>query len=72
MSAEIARLRFQIAYTVKLARAKLPAKGPSRSLPVNTSRFTCFEAASTSRRIHGIAHDKARKLQITSPQAFYR
>ena len=37
------------------------------SLPVNTSKFTCFEAASTSRRIHAIAVKKARKLQVTSP-----
>ena len=37
------------------------------SLPVNTGEFTCFEAASTSRRIHAIAVSKARKLQVTSP-----
>ena len=37
------------------------------SLPVNTGKFTCFEAASTSRRIHAIAVNKARKLQVTSP-----
>ena len=36
------------------------------SLPVNTGKFTCFEAASTSRRIHAIAVNKARKLQVTS------
>ena len=37
------------------------------SLPVNTGKFTCFEAASTSRRVHAIAVNKARKLQVTSP-----
>ena len=37
------------------------------SLPVNTGKFTCFEAASTSRRIHAIAVNEARKLQVTSP-----
>ena len=37
------------------------------SLPVKTGNYTCFYAASTSRRIHAIALDKARKLQITSP-----
>ena len=37
------------------------------SLPINTVKFTCFEAASTSRRIHAIAVNKARKLQVTSP-----
>ena len=37
------------------------------SLPVNTGKFTCFEAASTSRRIHAIAVNKARKLQVTLP-----
>ena len=72
-------------YTVKLARAKLPAnagnftcssqvKGPHTqftcvtcSLPVKTGNYTCFYAASTSRRIHAIALNKARKLQVTSP-----
>ena len=57
-------------YTVKLARAKLPANAcnftcssqvkrshtqftcVTCNLPVNTGKFTCFEAASTSRRIH--------------------
>ena len=57
-------------YTVKLARAKLPAKSgnftcssqvkrslaqctcDTCSLPVYTGKFTCFEAASTSRRTH--------------------
>ena len=41
-------------YTVKLARAKLPANSGNFtcSLPVNTGKFTCFEAASTSRRTH--------------------
>ena len=57
-------------YTVKLARAKLPANAGNFtcssqvkrflaqftcvtcSLPVNTDKFTCFEAASTSRRTH--------------------
>ena len=37
------------------------------SLPVNTGKFTCFEAASTSCRIHAIAVNEARKLQVTSP-----
>ena len=37
------------------------------SLPVKTGKFTCFYAASTSCRIHAIALDKARKLQVTSP-----
>ena len=37
------------------------------SSPVKTGRYTCFYAASTSRRIHLIALDKARKLQVTSP-----
>ena len=57
-------------YTVKLARAKLPADAGNFtcssqvkrslarftcvtcSLPVITGKFTCFEAASTSRRTH--------------------
>ena len=37
------------------------------SLPVKTGNYTCFYAASTSRRIHAIAVNKARKLQVTSP-----
>ena len=37
------------------------------SLRVKTGNYTCFYAASTSRRIHAIALDKARKLQVTSP-----
>ena len=37
------------------------------SLTVKTGNYTCFYAASTSRRIHAIALDKARKLQVTSP-----
>ena len=37
------------------------------SLPENTGKFTCFEAASNSRRIHAIAVNKVRKLQVTSP-----
>ena len=37
------------------------------SLPVITGKFTCFEAASTSRRIHAIAVNKARKLHVNSP-----
>ena len=36
-------------------------------LPVITGKFTCFEAASTSRRIHAIAVNKARKLHVNSP-----
>ena len=59
-----------LTYTVKLARAKLPANAGNFtcssqvkrslaqftcvtcSLPVITGKFTCFEAASTSRRTH--------------------
>ena len=37
------------------------------SLPVKTGKYTCFYAASTSRRIHAIARNKARKLRVTSP-----
>ena len=37
------------------------------SLPVKTSKYTCFYAASTSRRIHAIAANKTRKLRVTSP-----
>ena len=37
------------------------------SLPVKTGNYTCFYAASTSHRIHAIALNKARKLQVTSP-----
>ena len=37
------------------------------SLPVKTGNYTCFYGASTSRRIHAIAVNKARKLQVTSP-----
>ena len=37
------------------------------SLPVNTVKFTCFEAASTSHRLNAIAINKARKLRVTSP-----
>ena len=36
-------------------------------MPAKTSNYTCFYAASTSRRMHAIALNKARKLQITSP-----
>ena len=36
-------------------------------IPVNTGKLTCFEAACTSGRIHAIAVDKARKLQLISP-----
>ena len=71
-------------YTVKLARAKLPAnadnficssqvKRPHTqftcvtcSLTVKTGNYTCFYVASISRRIHAIALNKARKLQVTS------
>ena len=60
----------QLTYTVKLARAKLPANAGNFtcssqvkrslarftcvtcSLPVITGKFTCFEAASTSRGTH--------------------
>ena len=62
--------KFHSIYTVKLARAKLPANAGNFacssqvkrslaqfncvtcSLPVITGKFTCFEAASTSRRTH--------------------
>ena len=37
------------------------------SLPVKRGNYTCYYAASTSRRIHAIALNKARKLQVTSP-----
>ena len=37
------------------------------SLPVKTRNYTFFYAASTSRRMHAIALDKAHKLQVTSP-----
>ena len=36
-------------------------------LPVKTGRFTCFYVASSSRRVHAIAFNEARKLQVTSP-----
>ena len=63
----LARVKY---FTVKLARAKLPANAGNFtcssqvkrslaqftcvtcSLPVITGKFTCFEAASTSRRTH--------------------
>ena len=34
---------------------------------VKTGKFTCVDAASTSRRIHAIANNKARQFQVTSP-----
>ena len=37
------------------------------SLPVKPGKYTCLYMASTSRRIHAIALNKARKLQVTSP-----
>ena len=37
------------------------------SLPVKTGNYTGFYAARTSRRIHAISVNKARKLQVTSP-----
>ena len=37
------------------------------SLLVKTGNYTCFYAATTSRRIHAIALNKARRLQVTSP-----
>ena len=40
----------------------------SCSLPVETGKYTCFYAVSTSLRIHAIPLNKARKLQVT-PQA---
>ena len=36
-------------------------------LRVETSSFTSFNAASTSRRIHAVALVKARKVRVTSP-----
>ena len=36
------------------------------SLSVKTGNYTCFYAASTSRRIHAMALNKARKLQVKS------
>ena len=36
------------------------------SLPVETGNYTCFYAESTSRRMHAIALNKARKSQVTS------
>ena len=38
----------------------------SCSLPVETGKYACFYAASTSHRIQAIALNKARKLQVTS------
>ena len=40
------------------------------SLPVKTDNYTCFYLASTSRRIHAIARNKALKLRATSPAGF--
>ena len=37
------------------------------SLPVKTGNYTCFYAASTSRKIPAMAVNKARKMQVTSP-----
>ena len=37
------------------------------SLPVKTGNYICFYVARTSRRIHAIALNKARKLQVTLP-----
>ena len=37
------------------------------TLPVKTGNYTCFYAARTSRRIHAIALNEARKLQVNSP-----
>ena len=36
------------------------------SLPVKTGNYSCFYAASTSRRLHVRARHKARKLPVTS------
>ena len=36
------------------------------NLSVKTSKYTCFYAASTSRRIHAIARNKTCKLRVTS------
>ena len=36
------------------------------SLPVETGKYTCFYAASTSHKLHAIALNKACKLQVTS------
>ena len=38
-------------------------------LPVQTIKFTCFYAASSSRRIHVTARNETRKLRLTSPAA---
>ena len=37
------------------------------SLPVKTGKYTCFYAASNSRRKRANARNKARKLRVTSP-----
>ena len=36
-------------------------------LPVKTSKYTCFDTARTSHRIHAIALNKACKSQVSSP-----
>ena len=41
--------------------------GVACSLPVKTSKYNCFYAASTSHRIHAIARNIAQKLRVTSP-----
>ena len=42
-------------------------KSPARSLRVETGKFSCFYAASTSRKIHAIIRNKSQKLKVTSP-----
>ena len=37
------------------------------TVPVEAGIYTCFYAAKTSRRMHAIGPNKARKLQVTSP-----
>ena len=37
------------------------------SFPVKTSKFSCFYAARTSRKINAIARNKALKLRVTPP-----
>ena len=45
---------------------RLPALQTFYFLLVKTGKYTCIYAASTSRRIHATARNKARKLRITS------
>ena len=57
-------------FTCKMTHVKKPHTQftcVTCSLPVETGKFTYFYAASTSRRIHAIARNKARRLRVTSP-----